>query len=525
MKTRENYRGRQSGEERRALAPLERLDSRRGELGASASQPPFFYKSTGFSQTRKPVRTDSRDIQHRGQKEQPSADLRHERSHKSWVQDKFSHDSKHHTGLQQDNAQVAQFDLMDITIVIYGLSGILCEKETIKPKTTRKFGSSKDFMLGSESRSIDSKTWSGSTITSGDIAYTKDAIQHDYCLEETTTLVSLTTHTLFSDTAFETFLPSIPLHRPTTSGPRTKYTALWPAFLSDGVSENSWENSTFEIVRCMQASNTDDFTGSLGSKYVHETVELQLNLSRGTEMVHLGSASLVLSGEEEVEIRTNVPTKRAEHKNETSKHKLKKLGKGANKYGYFSDDLTSRFCLDENATLRIGVQVVSQAAKEMTIARERTREKLERERKIKEKKENRIKELRERMERVTMENTKRRLQMRKQIVFSQYDNEKEDTASHGNDENSLKRSQSFLPPSLLCGMPGMMCSPRPKNVAFSKESESQTSQDRSTLPDDTIHRNTQSAASTVSYTTNESESYSEWETTIDSLISDQGYSF
>lgn len=492
MTTRAGHRGRRYGEERPALAPIERYKSQREQQpsGRQKPEPPLFFDKS-------------------------STDYNHA------APESYNRDS-------QDQSQKKNFDLMDTTIVVYGLSGIMCEKELTKPKTPRRFGRSKDSSWSSPIRTLDSRNWSASTISSADISATMEGMLIENDLNPTTALVSLTTHTLSSDTAFETFLPSIPLHRPSITGSKAKYTALWSAFMDD---DSSREQSSFELVRCMQESNNENAVGNLGSKYVHETVELQLSLSRGTEMIHLGTASLVLSGEEEVEVKMNIPTKRTEHK-QASKQKVKTKGKRANKYGYFSDDLTRRYFLDENATFRIGVQAISQAAKEMAAEqekmREKMREKMEREKKRKEDKEpNRLKELRERMERITMENTKRRLQMDRQIVFSEVDNENEKPTGHRKQKQTTGTSQSFLPSSLLCSMPGMLCSPQPQPVAMTKRRNTQQPIDAVTLPDDYGYQSMESVVSSVSYSTfeSESDSESEWESGIESYYSDQEYSF
>jgi hypothetical protein len=455
MTTRGGHRGGRYGEERPALAPIEKYKSQREQQpsGRQTPEPPPFF-------------------------------------------DKYSADYN-----SQDQSQKTNFELMDTTIVVYGLSGIMCEEELTKPKTPRRFGRSKDSSI----RSLDSRTWSASTVSSMDISATMEGMLLENDLNPTTALVSLTFHTDSSNTAFETFLPSIPLHRPSITGFKAKYTALWSAFIDD---DSSREQSSFELVRCMQESNNENAAGNLGSKYVHETVELQLSLSRGTEMIHLGTASLVLSGEQEVEMKMNISTKRTEHK-QASKQKLKTKGKRANKYGYFSDDLSRRYFLDENATFRIGVQEISKAAKEMAAEREKMREKKEREKKRKEDKEPNFKELRERMERVTMENTKRRLQMDRQIVFSEFDN-----------ENEKPTGRSFLLPSLLCGLPGMLCSPEPQPVTMTKRRNTRQPVDAVTLPDDYGYQSMESVMSSVSRLTFESESDSEWEWGIDSYDSD-----
>ena len=100
-----------------------------------------------------------------------------------------------------------------------------------------------------------------------------------------------------------------------------------------------------------------------GGKYEHETVEVLISLCRGTELIRIGSAHLVLSGEEEGEVKMNLPTKQLERKT-ASKQKLKAKPRKANKYGYFSNDFSRRYFLNENATLRVGVRVVSQKEQE-----------------------------------------------------------------------------------------------------------------------------------------------------------------
>ena len=112
---------------------------------------------------------------------------------------------------------------------------------------------------------------------------------------------------------------------------------------------------------------------AVGSTYVHEKVELNINLSRGTELIRLGTASLVISGEEEGEILINVPAKAFVHKSKNMNKKKFKKGKAikSNKYGYFANDLTRRYSLEENATLRVGIRVIPQDTLDIAEAREK----------------------------------------------------------------------------------------------------------------------------------------------------------
>eukprot|EP00934_Nitzschia_sp_Nitz4_P003973 Nitzschia sp. Nitz4//scaffold178_size73299//59350//60756//NITZ4_005717-RA/size73299-processed-gene-0.35-mRNA-1//-1//CDS//3329539176//3963//frame0 len=246
-----------------------------------------------------------------------------------------------------------KFELMNISVVVYGLNGLMCEKEE-KQKTG--FGiRSRSFKQHDSSAS----RVSGSTISSFGIAASEEGELMDTLGAPTTAVVSFQKNTYSSQTALETFLPSVPLHHPlAVAGSKFRYQASWPSEQSMLNRDTSAiERSSFHLSRCMKQNSFTPGTGA-GSNYVHETLELRINLSRGTELIRLGVATLVISGEEEGEVQMNIPAKPLRQKEKKLTRNRVKFK--SNKYGFFTTDLTRRFYLDENATIRVGVRVFPQ---------------------------------------------------------------------------------------------------------------------------------------------------------------------
>ena len=235
-----------------------------------------------------------------------------------------------------------KFELMNVKIVIYGLTGLLCENG---PEKKQIFGGKKE------------------AITSDGRFEPKDTSEKD--LGPTTAVVSCQKNGVSNQISFETFLPSVPLQRPTDARlNKVRYAANWPSeqsILKLQQGDGAMERSAFEITRCMK-HNT--FVPGMGarSNFCHETLELGINISRGTELIRLGTALLVFNGEEEGEVLMNIPTTPLVLNS-------KKLKKKKNKYGYFSNDTSRRYCLDENSILKVGVQVIPEEA--MRFAREK----------------------------------------------------------------------------------------------------------------------------------------------------------
>ncbi|KAL3944947.1 MAG: hypothetical protein SGBAC_000981 [Bacillariaceae sp.] len=404
----------------------------------------------------------------------------------------FYRDSGYHV-----NAMHTKHEIVDANIVVYGLSGIMCDKEMKKPKTSRKlFGRNK-------SKGLSSTTFQ--TLSSS-IGSEDAGLFGENDSNPAIALASITTSYSAHNMDYESFLPSIPLHCPSVNDLTARYTALWPAFMDGAASK---DQSSFNIVRTMQESRDENGRGHLDSKYVHETVELKLSLSMGTEMIPLGTASIALSGEEEVEVKMNVPARAVEHKlkgKQKDKSKIKRL----NKDGYFSSDLTKRYFLEENATLRIGVQVITEKTKKIHEKEQRRNKRveqkveqkkrlLEQAQKQQENEANRIKELRARMERVTMENTKRRLQMKRRIYYSTFDDDND-----GQPTQPLTNStrSTIYAPNLMCAMPNMLCA---EEATVENRGRSYTPTASYAPTDDSRYVGLESTISSVSHSMYESE--------------------
>lgn len=258
-----------------------------------------------------------------------------------------------------------QFDLMNIKIVVYGLNGLMCEKEPVKRGLFRRksFAGGMSFLDASATgRGSSSMGFSGSSISSGDFFSTTEVDCMDHSLHgvPTTAVVSCQKNAISSQTSLETFLPSIPIQRPiATFVNKVRYAASWPSEQSALQQDNgSMDRSSFQIIRCMQQTSYVPGMVGAGNNYIPETVELRINLSRGTELIRLGKATLVVNGDEEGEITMNIPAKPTLF----NSRKLKKKKNKRNKYGYFSSDLNRRYFLDDNATLKIGIQVIPEDA-------------------------------------------------------------------------------------------------------------------------------------------------------------------
>ena len=275
-----------------------------------------------------------------------------------------------------------KFELMNVTVVVYSLNGILCEKQPTK-KRRQKLGNRGDASYRRGDSSVSKSTVGGSTISSLGVSTASDESFMENPIAPTTAVVSFRKNAFSSHTSLETFLPSVPLSLPSsTIGNKARYGASWPSEQSELVKDNTnIARSSFKLTRCMQQEafvpgETRATAAGAVSNYVHETLELRINLSRGTELVPLGSAAIVISGDEEGEVQMHVPTQAIKNKPKTTKlgRRFKSKPKG-NKYGYFMSDPSRRYYLDDNATLRVGIQVIPQTA--VKIAEEREKQDLD----------------------------------------------------------------------------------------------------------------------------------------------------
>ncbi|CAB9499971.1 expressed unknown protein [Seminavis robusta] len=254
-----------------------------------------------------------------------------------------------YTGMED----LRDFDLMNITITIYGITGVMCEEKEEKKKSKRKNSTSKV------------------PVTTKQTAETDDEVSEPKGFP-TTVAASVGRNAISSQTLIETFYPSQPIEITSIPGQTTNLSALWqmpPAALMSAEARQMEDSnslpceSSFQLLRMMMKK---PYTRGqvLVENYVHEQVQIGVNLCRGTELMELGVATLIITGEEEGQILMHVPARpsanpgirdaktcRSSKKNKESKKKKKP------RKAYFRDDNKRTFRLGENASLYVGVQV------------------------------------------------------------------------------------------------------------------------------------------------------------------------
>jgi hypothetical protein len=198
---------------------------------------------------------------------------------------------------------------------------------------------------------------SGNTI--GQLLVEKSAIP-------TTAVVSCEKNAVGSQISLQTYLPSMPLKQPVSVfSNKASFSASWPLeklAVVDATEENESNKnlSSFQIVRCMQSAGfTAGNSGVIaGTSFRTQHVELQINLSRGTDIFPIGIARVALSGDEEQETVVHVPVQGLE---KTSRKRFGKIGKSnKKKRTSFESDPTLKWSLEDNATMKVGIQVIPQ---------------------------------------------------------------------------------------------------------------------------------------------------------------------
>ena len=258
----------------------------------------------------------------------------------------------------------SEFDLMRIEVTVFGLAGILVDKKE-KASSKGKMDSNQSLSDTSSAESADNGVGT---------------------LGNTPVYAVVTHHRNVSSSAFTiaSHLPSIPLADSTrTIGSSHRYDAGWSAqnftYVEDEEAQCSlMDQSTFTMNRVMMREPYGHF-----ATFVHETVQLELNLKRGDEMIPLGVASFVISGDEEGALIMNVPAKAIRLKgkkvvvaeNVLSKKKKKKKGRFFKKSVLkpsFPSAKSVEYTLDENATLKIALRVIAESSfKEIEAAKAR----------------------------------------------------------------------------------------------------------------------------------------------------------
>ena len=248
-----------------------------------------------------------------------------------------------------------EFDLIEINITIYSVSGIVSAR---KKKKSRKV-LSRGFKNGLGSKSISSgpsrATSHGSTaactIDSSDSGETgrDDGIP-------TTAVISCKRQAVNSNSVVETFLPSLPLSAISVPGNSfsARYNAHWTSTQMEKRDVKENDPSTFKVVRRMtRESFRPDVKAEQIGIYVNEIVDLQVCLGHGKDMIMLGASSLVVTGEEEGEVFMNLPLRQLTKVQLAEAKSQKKISCNT----AFPHDSKTEYSLDENAAMKVGIRV------------------------------------------------------------------------------------------------------------------------------------------------------------------------
>lgn len=245
----------------------------------------------------------------------------------------------------------APYELIQVNLTVYGLTGILCQKREKSQRNQRSKGRKKQK-------------------ENDNIMETVDGIVNGFKAPPLVAIVSCRKNVTKNGTRLETFLPSDPMEKVEfNNDPTGTFTASWPADQSNYLTGiDNFDTSTFKMVRAMKHQTYRKNT-KLGfiSNYVHETVEFVVYVGRGMQLVPVGTATFVITGNEEQEVLLNIPIKpilNAKKRNEKKK-------KGGKKKRCFPDNEGVQFTVDENAVLRLGVRALPETCiKEATCSTE-----------------------------------------------------------------------------------------------------------------------------------------------------------
>ena len=269
----------------------------------------------------------------------------------------------------------SEFELMHVKVTVLGLTGIICEKIPAKklPSTAPKASGPTGKLLSPHGGSVSED----STLTSLDLYSDDTSALTTKDGTPTTAVVSYRRNVSNSETTIVSHLPSMPLGMPTSSfGFVNRFIASWPAETAIPLlhEDDIVEQSTFTLLRVMmrQPFTSGDTRASTNiSTYVQDTIDLEIKLARGTELIPLGVATLVFSGDEEAPVVVNVSAKPVLVKNgkatvvgassrSQKKSRAPKIFRKSGTSPCFASDPSRKFTLDDNATLRVSIQTIPQ---------------------------------------------------------------------------------------------------------------------------------------------------------------------
>mmetsp|Transcript_4286 Transcript_4286/g.6687 ORF Transcript_4286/g.6687 Transcript_4286/m.6687 type:complete len:510 (+) Transcript_4286:79-1608(+) len=303
---------------------------------------------------------------------------------------------------ESNNMKSNEFELMHIKITLLGLSGVLIENHVAADSSIRTSPLNKKKFNLRRRRTI--------TIPSAEESVQSSFTRVDENIKDNNNsfyaVISHNRNFSGHSVSIESHLPSMPFeHAAKLVGVPSRYNAEWPAnnvtpLLDEKSTNILLDGSSFSMQRSMRRESFN-YQKTASSKnvnnFIHETLDLRIQLKHGSEMIPLGIASFVVTGEEDCPVKMNIPAKpikirknkmvQVEGKNiplqtmpnggvgKSRKRRLReqrKLNKKIGELPTFSIAKGTTGTLDENASLRISVQAIPLASlKEAEKAKER----------------------------------------------------------------------------------------------------------------------------------------------------------
>eukprot|EP00547_Thalassionema_nitzschioides_P016707 CAMPEP_0194251178 /NCGR_PEP_ID=MMETSP0158-20130606/24829_1 /TAXON_ID=33649 /ORGANISM="Thalassionema nitzschioides, Strain L26-B" /LENGTH=507 /DNA_ID=CAMNT_0038988235 /DNA_START=83 /DNA_END=1606 /DNA_ORIENTATION=- len=295
-----------------------------------------------------------------------------------------------------------EFELMNIKITVLGLSGILIDQQDDLDSVSTYSRSKGKFKLRK-------KRPTSILSTAESVQSSITSVGDENLKENNDSFYAVITHNRNLNgrsLSIDSHLPSIPFAPSNQNfGSISRHNAEWPAnnatpLLDEKSTNNLVAGSSFSLERVMRRESFDyqkTRATSNVNNFIHETIDLRIQLKYGSEMIPVGVASFVVTGEEDVPVKMIIPAKpirfrkkkmvvvdpnavsmeKSAKKELGNMHKKgirerRKLNKKVGELPTFSSVMGTTVTLDENASLSISVQSIPLASiKEAEKAKER----------------------------------------------------------------------------------------------------------------------------------------------------------
>ena len=258
---------------------------------------------------------------------------------------------------------VGEYEMMDVTVSVMGLTGIISESIATKSSGNKPFPPDDSVTSGGDV----STWWEGDNPTKAMATFYRTVAN--------------------SNTSIATHIPSLPLGMPTSAyGNTSRYMASWhnEGGAASAMSSSSQggggdfgiqitDMSSFKFSRIMKKEMMPHGDGSAATVYVPEKLSIRVGLTRGSEMLALGVATLLVTGSEIGEVQVNLPMKSVLNEKsdgdagdgvKKGRFRGSKASKLSKRGVSFKSDAGRYFRMDEMAALRLLVRATPRVGTE-----------------------------------------------------------------------------------------------------------------------------------------------------------------